>query len=297
MAHAGREQAGGHGGQAFGDGGDAERHGGAQQRQQSPAAQQAQAQHTAAQQTGTDGQAAAERVQLLLQPRTGRFGGLGELTDPAELGALCRGDHQRAASAARDGRAQEHHVVPLGQRRAGRQRIHRLLGHRQAFAGQRRLVGRQPVRLDHPRVGGDRLARLQQQHVADHHVARVDAARPAVAQHAGSAGLQPAQAGDRLLRLALGDEADRTVGRQDRGNGAGVEDGPHRQRDRGRCAQQRHRNRIELPGEDLPRAAAGNVADLVRAIASQTPRRLGGGQAAPQVDRSAMPVRHATDQK
>ena len=39
---------------------------------------------------------------------------------------------------------------------------------RHALAGQRRLVGRQRVRLDQARVGGDDVAGLEQQHVARH---------------------------------------------------------------------------------------------------------------------------------
>lgn len=171
-AHARCQQAGRDGRQPLGDCRNAQRHRGAQQQQQRTAAQCAQREHAdAGHHHPPDRQAPAERVELLLQLRLRGFGALRELADAAQRCVLGGGDDHRAARSARHHGAEEHHVAAFAQRRVGGQRRDRHLAHRQALAGERRFVGRQTVRFDHPRVGRYRVARLEHQHVADDHLA------------------------------------------------------------------------------------------------------------------------------
>ena len=102
--------------------------------------------------------------------------------------------HLRDAGPGGDRRAHEHAVVTLGQRRVRRRGRRRLLD-RRALAGQGGLVGRQRVRFDEARVGGDDVARFEHQQVAGDHgrggdptrwPSRITGARGAVSDRSAS---------------------------------------------------------------------------------------------------------------
>ncbi len=277
-ADAGREQAGGDGGQAFRNCRHAERHCRAQQRPGGATTQQPKAENADAQPRGTDRQIAAEAVKFGLQSRVRLLGRLRQAADAAEHRALASGHHDGLAHAAGDNRAHEHHVVPLAHGGRSRQRIAGFLSHLPALAGQRRLVGRQPIRLDHPCVGGNRRAGLQDQQVAHHDLVRRDVHLLAIAQHARLTGRELAQAGHRLLGLALRVEADAGIGGDDGADRRRIRPGAARQRDCTRTGQQRNRNRLELVDEDLAIASASDVVDAVGAVACEALRGIDGSE-------------------
>ncbi len=69
----------------------------------------------------------------------------------------------------------EHHAGPVAEHRLLRERL-RVLVHRGALAGERRLRDREGGARGEARVGGDPIALGEQQHVAHHHVAGRDLA-------------------------------------------------------------------------------------------------------------------------
>ena len=135
------------------------------------------------------------------------------------------------------------------------------------------------MRLHDTRVGGHRLAWLQQQHIADDDLARIEGHRFAAAQHSRRVRPQAAQARHRLLGLAFGDEADAAVGGEHGADRRGIEVSARAERQRGRRAEQRDRHRAELIEQDLERAAPGHVGDLVGAITLAPGRGFGRAQA------------------
>ena len=90
-----------------------------------------------------------------------------------------RGHDRRAAPVGRR-RSAEHHVV-RSPSAASAAHGRRVLGHRQALAGERRLRRLQRRRLDQARVGGDRVALLDEDDVARHELGRGHALSLAVA--------------------------------------------------------------------------------------------------------------------
>ena len=129
------------------------------------------------------------------------------------------------------------------------------------------------VDCDQARVGGDRVALLDQQDVAGHHLGGRDALPRAAAHHAGVRRRHAPQRGHGLLGARLLHVAHERVEQHDRQDGdrlvgqRGVAlEQPQRGRDRGRDQQQDHQRIGEL-GEELPPGG----------------RRLFGGQLVPAV--------------
>ena len=93
--------------------------------------------------------------------------------DGAELGRRSSGTHERLAVPARDARAGVEHRAALGERRGRLDRLE-LLGDRERFAGQGRLVELEPSGLEHARVCRDTLALRDEQEVARNDLLRAD---------------------------------------------------------------------------------------------------------------------------
>ena len=125
---------------------------------------------------------------------------------PPYLGLHSRGGDDGAAVPVGSRRSAEDHVVPVAQTgRLGDQG--QFLRDRQALSGERRLGGLQRRDLDQPRIGGNRVALLDDDNIAGHELRRRDALPPEVADHLGLRGRHLAECryrllGPRLLKIA-----------------------------------------------------------------------------------------------
>ena len=121
------------------------------------------------------------------------------------------GGHDDGATAAGgDVRAGINHVHALGQRRVRRQRRW-MFGDGQRFAGERGLGDFERRGFEQARIGAHGVAGGEQQHVAGHEFARLDALLGAAAQDARVQGGELAQRRHRALRAPFLKRADERV--------------------------------------------------------------------------------------
>jgi len=190
----------------------------------------------------------------------------------SDLGALAGRHHHGAPPARGHHRAGVEHGGARRERPRQVDRVHGL-PQRLALAGQRSLVARQPVCVDHPRVGRDDVPGLQDEHVARDELRGRD--RPQLAaEHARVAGVELVPRRDEVLVVRLDAVPDRGI-EQDDGLDRGsvhelAESGGHRRR-----ADQEDRRQVrELRREDpKPRAPRVAVHDVRPELASPA-RRL-----------------------
>lgn len=120
-----------------------------------------------------DADAAAEAVDLDFERRLA-LAGLPELVcDAPEFGVHRGGDDDGLGATPDHGGSGVEDASPVGQRRVGFDRVDHLV-HRDALAGQRRLVGAAVGRGEDAGVGGDGVARFEDDHVARHDLGRGD---------------------------------------------------------------------------------------------------------------------------
>ena len=164
-----RQRDGNQRGQGLGQGGDGQR-----DRHQQQLAQRLAPQPAHREKHGPDDQCRrrqplAQGGQPLLQGRH-RFLGLNERGNLAQLGIHARAHYVGRGAPIGHESALEAHVQLVAQRVvAGGQRV-RVFLHVGRFAGQRRLVDFQGVRLEEAQVGGNNVAGFEQHHVAGHQV-------------------------------------------------------------------------------------------------------------------------------
>jgi hypothetical protein len=166
--------------------------------------------HQDADDSDDGGDDVAELLDLAQQRRLERADAGEQGVDAAELRrAAGRHDHAGRATG-HDHRARERHAFPIADRRIGRRRLGVLVG-RDRFAGERRLLGAEILHVDQPQVGRNLVAGFEQHDVARHQLLRRDQARLATAQGSRFGRQHVADRIQRLLRLALLDEAEHAV--------------------------------------------------------------------------------------
>ena len=152
----------------------------------------------------------ADVIELALQRRGLVLGRLEQAGDATHLGAHSRADDDSAPVAIGDRRAAEHHVEAIAERRVGLDLGGDLVDGL-ALPGEGGLGRPQRGGLEDARVGGDRVALLEQHEIAHDQLAGWNAPSLAVADHRRLGGGQRPQRGDRLFRARLLYEAQRRV--------------------------------------------------------------------------------------
>jgi hypothetical protein len=128
-----------------------------------------------------------------------------------QLGGRAGGRDEGEAATRQHRGAQVHHVGALGERAIGRRAGLRVLPHGGALAGERRFVDLQGRAPRQARLGRDRRAGLEQDHVARHQLCGGDPGEAAVAADRRVGNRERPQAGQRHAGAPLGEEADRGV--------------------------------------------------------------------------------------
>ena len=225
-------------------------------------------------------EALAGAIELALQRRRLVLRLLQQTGDAAHLRAHAGRGHDRPPVPVGGGGAAEHHVVAIAERRVAVDR-RRVLGHRDALAGQRGFGGLQRRRFDEAPVGRDRVALFDEHDVAGDHVGRGDALPAAAAHDRGASRGHRAQGGDRGLGARLLQVAHRRVEEHDREDRDGFVgqrrvalDQPQDGGDRRRHQQQHDEDVLELGEEAAPRRDRGLRRQLVAAVALEARSRL-----------------------
>ena len=193
--------------QALGHGGDGQRYAQQQYRDDIGHAlnvrgEQDRAHHNGGDRQRRDTQHLAQMRDLDLKWRRCVGGGVQQGGNAAHLGLHAGGGDDGAPAALRDRRALEHHVQPVAQRRNRRQR-RRILQHRLALAGQRRLQQLQGGGLCQPRIGAHGIAFSEDQHIALDQFCAGYTDDGAVTQHGRGGRGHLCQRRHRLRRLGL----------------------------------------------------------------------------------------------
>ncbi len=228
-----------------------------------------------------DAQDLAGAIQLALQ-RRGLVGRLFQQSRDAPHFGLHPGRrHNRLAVPVGGRGAAEQHVVAVAQCDVALDRP-RVLGHRQAFAGQRRLGRLQRRRFDQPCVGRDRVAFRDENEIPGHEIRGRDAAPLAAAHHRGMGRGHRAKRRDGRFGARLLEVADRRVQQHDGEDGdrfvreGGVAfDDPERERDGCGDEQQDDEDVLELREETAPSRNGRLGRELVAAEAFEASRRFG----------------------
>ena len=155
-----------------------------------------------------------------------------------------------------------------------------VLRHRQALAGQCRLVHLQGNRGQQSPVGGNAVTGFHQHNVAGHELASVDGVQQTVATHSGAGDEHAAQCLQRSLGPVLLHESDN-----------GVEDdheqhdewclhfvGDHERHDRS-SEQDQDQQVLELREQTPPCGDTGGSSQLVGAVLGEQSQHLCGGEA------------------
>ena len=170
-----------HRGQPLGYRGDREADRGLEHEPDRLAVQDARQTHHCADAQGQDDQSAAQPFHLTLERSGPDLGRGDQVTDAPQLGGGAGGgDEGEAATRQRRG-AEVHHVGALGERNIWRRAGLGVLPHRGALAGERRFVDLQGRAPQQARVGRDRRAGLEQDHIARHQLRGDDPHEAAVA--------------------------------------------------------------------------------------------------------------------
>ena len=133
--------------------------------------------------------------------------------------------------------------------------------------------------IEHPGIGGDRIAGGQQHQVAGHQLARGHHLLGAVAQHPHLQGRQPAQCGHRALGAAFLQRADQRVDQHHRQDHPGVALVAERHRQRRGDEQDGDQRAGELPREGAPQRPGRRLGQRVGAVLGEPPRGGAGRQA------------------
>ena len=197
--------------------------------------------------------------------------------DPADLGLKAGGHHDAGALARR------HHGSRIGHAPSVSEGGVLLdgglgLGGSHRFTREGCLVDQERAGLEQPEIGGDAVSGFDEDNVAGHDLAGGDARAAPVAQHVGARRDHAADGVERVLGLALLDEADNGID-EDHGDDDGrideVSEAPGRHRARQEEVDQRV---VELGEEAEQRPAGGRGRKLVAAVACKALRRFAGGQ-------------------
>jgi len=205
---------------------------------------------------------------------------LQRLADVPERRVAARCDYAREAMSGRQQRTgiDERQIV-TARTRQGRSGIARALAHRNGFARQQRLVGRQMRRGLEPCVRRHAIAFLHAQQIACNYVAAGNHAPLAVAQNLRARARQLAQRLERALGPALLIERDRDHHEHREQERQRFLDVAERDVDHTRTDQQQeHRLAHDFP-RDRPGAARFRRRQLVGSVACEARRRFDAGQA------------------
>jgi hypothetical protein len=222
----------------------------------------------------------ADAVELLLQRGLDLLRRLERAGDLSDLGLRPGGGDDGPAAARGDRRPREDHVALVGE--AGL-RIERggVLGDRRALASEGRLGDAERDRLQHPRVGGHRVALLKEEHVAGHDLGRRHHPLLAVAKQACDRCGHRSERGHRLLGAGLLDEAQHAVQDHDGEDGERLVgdrrfplDPPRDERHGGRDEQEGRQDVRELREEAAPGRDRRRGRQLVPAVAVEACRDL-----------------------
>jgi hypothetical protein len=155
--------------------------------------------------------------------RGGDLGGAGDHPgDPAGLGAIAGGDDDAHSCPKGHMGAGEGHAEAITDAGGGVDGDRALDG-RDGLAGEGGLVDLEVADLDQAEVGGDGVARLEVDEVADDEGLGADTAAAAVAEHVGLGDDHRVEGSDRLLGAVLLEEADHSVDEDDGADDQGVD--------------------------------------------------------------------------
>ena len=277
--HAERERDGEDGGQAFGDGRDREADRGEEEVCEREVVQaEADPEHEHRERDDDHRQDLAELPHL---PRERGLQGLhlgDHAVDAAELGIGAGGDDHAGAAPGGDQRAGVGHAEAVADAGVRGDRVGVLVRwHR--LAGQRRLLDAQVDGLDQAQVGRYAVARAQAHDVARHQVVGLDLGPLTVAPGMGMHREHLADAGERLLGLALLDEADDGVDDHHAEDDAGVDPVAEGGGDRRGAEQHVDEHVVEVLEEALQQPVPGRLGQAVGADLGEAARGLVRGQA------------------
>lgn len=136
--------------------------------------------------------------------------------------------------------------------------------HRGRFPGQNGFIGLQVRGRNHPKIGGDDVAALQQDHIPWHERTRIDHPRGAIPPHPCEDIRQTLQRLHRSGSAQLGHKANRGIQQQDRGDGRGLDQIADQQRETCGDREQPDDQRAELMRQKPHCACWFLLAQLVR---------------------------------
>src|SRR5690606_26132190 len=128
-------------------------------------------------------------------------------------------------------------------------------------------------------VGRHRLARLEDDDIARHELARIDLHGPSVPHHRGARHLELEQRLHRLACAQLGEEAEGGVDDEHGADGGGVQRVAQEERDGGRSEEQEDDDALELVDQDAPGGNRLGRVERVGPIAFEAAARLIVGEA------------------
>ncbi len=150
---------------------------------------------------------------------------------------------------------------------------------RHGLAGEKRLVDEQAACAQQAQVGRDLVASFEKHDVARHEIPHCDLRALPVAKNEGTGSDHAANGVERLLGLALLDEADDGVDDHDRGDHGRINDVSEQGGRNGSGEQEVDQDVVELRQEPQERRPAGGRRQLVRAMGGLAPRRFTCGEA------------------
>ena len=154
-----------------------------------------------------------------------------------------------------------------------------VLLHGHGFARERRFVHLQIGRLDQPRVGRHLVARVQQNEVSWHELARRNVDLLTVADHRDRGRGHSPQCFDRAFRSVLLYEAQHHSEQHDHGDGDGLDAVSDKGGDCSRDQQDDDQDILQLSQQNGPRRDTMSGLQLVRAISSESTLNFDFGQA------------------
>jgi hypothetical protein len=204
-----------------------------------------------------------------------------KLADPADLGREPGRMDDAGSLPGGDERPRKRKRGPVAQGRVLRHGVD-VLGGRHGFAREDRLVDAEVPRPEEPEVGRHPIPRLDEHHVSRHEVGHRHAQPRAVAQDGRLRRDHVADRGERVLGLALLQEADDGVHEDDGEDHPGVDEVTKRGRRRRPRQQEVDERVVELGEEAQERVPPRAGRDRVRPVSSkpfgsfagtQSPRR------------------------
>ena len=198
-----------------------------------------------------DRQPPGEGVHLAQERRSQGFDATDHGADAPKLGRSAGRDDQARALAARDQRPGIGDRSAIAQRSVSRDGLGRLV-RRRRFSGQHRFFDPEAARADEPEVGGNAIARLSQDDVADDQAFDRNREPPAVAHDRRLAREHAANRVQRLFGAALLDEADCRVDDDYAEDDHGIDAVAEQEGDQRRSEQDINQEVVDL-GEELRR--------------------------------------------